>query len=74
MQLNEIFSNFNLGKGFGKFGLGVLAVAITMAIKNPDAILKIIPEHWQTMTIAGALLEALDYVLVLIDKARGVRR
>jgi len=71
MKISEIFTSFKLGKGIGKTVLGALAVGITMIIQNPEVIQNVVPEHILTMTIGGLILEGLDYILNLINKARG---
>ena len=71
MRISEIFTNFKFGKGLSKTILGALAVGITMIIKNPESMQAIVPENILTMTIGGLILEALDYILNLINKAKG---
>jgi hypothetical protein len=60
--------SFDVGKGIGKFLLGVIAVAITFVIQNPQVITKLIPEKWATLTLSGLILELLDYILHIIKK------
>jgi len=60
--------NFNAGKGLNKTLLGMTAVALTFAAQNPSMITNLIPEHWKTITLAGLIVEGIDYLLNLIKK------
>ena len=70
MNLSEIFTNFNIGKGLSKVILGALAMGIAYLIKDPSSLMNIIPEQWQTMAVVGFVTEGLDYVQNLIEKAK----
>ena len=63
-----VIKGFDVGKGFGKFLLGMVAVAITLIIQNPQIITTIIPEKWATITVAGLVLEILDFILHKVKK------
>ncbi len=60
--------NFDLGKGLGKTLLGIVAIGLAFVAQNPQMITKLIPEHWQTMTVGGLIIEGIDYLLNLIKK------
>jgi hypothetical protein len=60
--------NFDLKKGFGKFLLGAIGVGLAYVIQNPNIITSLIPEKWATMTLSGALIEFIDYILSVIKK------
>lgn len=63
-----VIKGFDVFKGVGKFLLGAVATGIAFLLSSPEVtIYKLIPEHWQTLTIAGLILEGLDYLLHKIN-------
>ncbi len=63
-----VIAGFDVGKGIMKFLLGAIATGLTLIIQNPSAITALIPEKLATMTLVGAIVELLDFVLYKIKE------
>jgi len=59
---------FNIFKAIGKFFLGFIASAIGIIVQNPEIIVNLIPEKIATMTVAGLVVELLDYIHHILTK------
>lgn len=51
----------NLAKAIGKFLMGFIGTGIGLVATNPTIITDLIPEQWATMTLAGLVVEIIDF-------------